>query len=164
MRKVDRRSKVVLSAAGAAFIAVNAGVAYAFWKLTGDGTATAVAGSAIELNLSGVSDDNKPLFPGGTSNLTVTVANDNAFPITVTTLSPGSGKAVADEAHRKAGCVNTGVVITASVHEVAWTVPKNSVGVFRLPDGIKMTNQSDTTCQGATFTIPVQATAISAAS
>jgi hypothetical protein len=161
MRTVDRRSKVVLGIAATAFILVNAGVAYAFWKLSGTGTGSARAGSAIELNLSGVSDDSKPLYPGGTSNLTVTVANDNAFPITVTTLSPGKGKASADESHRRSGCTNTGVVVTKEVNEVSWKVPKNSVGVFRLADGIRMTNHSDTACQGATFTIPVQATAVS---
>jgi hypothetical protein len=164
MRNVDRRSKVVLGVAATAFIVVNAGVAYAFWKLSGDGTATAKAGSALELTLSGVSDDNKPLYPGGTSNLSVTVANDNDFPITVNTLSPGTSRAQADETHRRSGCTTTGVIFTKDVHQVSWTVPKNSVGVFRVADGIQMTNQSDTACQGATFTIEVQATATSAAS
>jgi hypothetical protein len=164
MRKVNRRTKVVLTVAAVAAVAANAGAAYAYWRITGSGTGTAVAGSAIELSLKGRSDDRKPLFPGGTSNLTVTVTNENNFPIRITTVSAGKGRIAADEQHRLGGCQDTGVVVSKDVHTVSWDVPKNTIGVFTVPDGIAMTNESDTACQGAVFTIPVQATGISAAS
>jgi hypothetical protein len=157
MRKVNRRTKVILTVAAVAAVVVNAGVAWAYWRLTGSGTGIAKAGSAIELNVSGVSDDKKPLYPGGKSNLTVTIANDNSFPIKITTLSPGKGSTTADSEHRNAGCRTTGVVVSKDVHEVSWAVPKNTIGVFTLADAIEMSNASDTACQGATFTIPVQA-------
>ena len=162
--KLDRRGKVVLSVAAAAAVLVNAGVAYAYWRLNGSGTSVAVAGTAVELKLQGKSDDSTPLFPGGTSHLTVTVANKNDFPIRITSLSPGPGEVTADSAHREAGCRNTGVVVAQDVIPVSWQVPKNTVGVFTVTDGLKMTNSSETACQGATFTIPVRAAAVSAAS
>lgn len=164
MRKVNRRTKVILTVAAVAAVAVNAGAAWAYWRMTGTGTGVAQAGSVIELSLRGRSDDDKPLFPGGTSDLTVTVTNRNDFPIEITTVSAGAGRTVADEAHRAAGCLNTGVVVAKDVHKVSWQVPRNTIGVFTLPDGIKMTNSSDSACQGATFTIPVQAAGTSAAS
>jgi hypothetical protein len=164
MRKVDRRTKVILGVAAAAAVIANSGVAWAYWRVTGSGTAAAVAGSAIELRLTGRSDADKPLYPGGTSDLTVTVTNDNTFPIKILKVSAGTGRTTADDAHARGGCRNTGVVVASDVREVSWDVPRNSIGVFSVPDGIRMTNQSDTACQGAVFTISVQATGVSAAS
>jgi hypothetical protein len=163
-RKLDRRSKVILSLAAAAAVLVNAGAAYAYWKLNGAGTGVAVAGTAIELKLQGRSDDSRPLYPGGTTNLTVAVTNQNDFPIRITSVAPGGGAVTADAAHREGGCRSTGVVIAADVLPVSWEVPRNTIGVFTVPDGLKMTNNSDSACQGATFTIPVRATGVSAAS
>jgi hypothetical protein len=162
--KLDRRGKVILSVAAAAAVLVNAGVAYAYWRLNGAGTSVAVAGTAVELKLQGKSDDSTPLYPGGTSDLTVTVANKNDFPIRIISVSPGPGDVTADTEHRAAGCRNTGVVVAQDVIPVSWQVPKNTVGVFTVSDGLKMTNSSETACQGATFTIPVRASAVSAAS
>jgi hypothetical protein len=162
--KLDRRGKVILSVAAVAAVLVNAGVAYAYWRLNGAGTSVAVAGTAVELELQGKSDDSTPLYPGGTSDLTVTVANKNDFPIRITSVSPGPGEVTADTGHREAGCRNTGVVVAQDVIPVSWQVPQNTVGVFTVSDGLKMTNSSETTCQGATFTIPVRASAVSAAS
>jgi hypothetical protein len=159
--RLDRRGKVILSVAAAAAVLVNAGAAWAYWSLHGDGDAVAVAGSAIELKLQGRSDDSKPLYPGGTTNLTVTVTNQNNFPVKITSLSPGPGSVAADPDHRNGGCRTTGVVVAEEVITVAWEVPKNAIGVFTVPDGVKMTNSSDSACQGATFTIPVRATGVS---
>jgi hypothetical protein len=162
--RLDRRGKVILSVAAAAAVLVNAGVAYAYWQLNGAGTSVAVAGTAVELKLQGKSDDDTPLYPGGTSDLTVTVANKNDFPIRITSVSPGPGEVTADPEHRAAGCRNTGVVVAQDVIPVTWQVPNNAVGVFTVGDGLRMTNSSETACQGATFTIPVRASAVSAAS
>ncbi|HEX8345063.1 MAG TPA: hypothetical protein VF657_10000 [Actinoplanes sp.] len=162
--RVDRRSKLILAVAAVAGVAVNAGVAWAYWTITGSGTGTAVAGTAIELTLSGRSDAERPLFPGATSDLTVTVTNDNDFPIRITSVTAGAGRTVADDRHAAGGCRNTGVVVSKHVHPVSWDVAENNTGVFTVPDGIRMTNDSDTACQGAVFTIPLTATGVSAAS
>jgi hypothetical protein len=163
-QRLDRRGKVILSVAAAAAVLVNAGAAWAYWTLNGAGTGVAVAGTAIELKLTGRSDDSTPLYPGGTSDLTVTVTNQNDFPIKVTSISPGAGAVTADAAHRDGGCRSTGVVVAQDVLTVSWEVPKNTIGVFTVAGGLRMTNSSDSACQGATFTIPVRATAVSNAS
>ncbi|RZU50162.1 hypothetical protein EV385_1927 [Krasilnikovia cinnamomea] len=162
--RLDRRGKLILGVAAAAAVFVNAGAAWAYWNLSGSGDAVAVAGSAIELKLEGKSDDVRPLYPGGTTNLTVTVTNQNNFPVRITSLSPGSADVTADREHRNGGCRTTGVVVAQDVLRVSWEVPKNTIGVFTVPDGVKMTNASDSACQGATFTIPVRATGVSNAS
>jgi len=162
--RLDRRGKVILSVAAAVAVLVNAGAAWAYWKLGGEGTAVAVAGTTVELTLTGKSDDSKPLYPGGTTNLTVTVTNQNDFPIRITSVSPGDKGVTADAAHRDAGCRTTGVVVAKDVLPVSWDVPKNTIGVFTVPDGVRMTNSSDSACQGATFTIPVRANGVSNAS
>jgi hypothetical protein len=164
MRQLDRRGKLIISVAAAIAVIVNAGAAWAYWSLRGEGQAVAVAGSAVELKLQGRSDDSRPLYPGGTADLTVTVTNQNAFPVKVTSVSPGAGKVTADSDHRDAGCQNTGVLVAQDVVAVSWEVPKNTIGVFTVPDGLRMTNNSDSACQGATFTIPVKATGVSNAS
>ena len=163
MRKgrLDRRGKMILGVAAATAVLANAGAAWAYWALQGDGDAVAVAGRAVELKLQGRSDDSKQLFPGGTSNLTVTVTNQNDFPVKITSLSPGSGTVTADAQHRSEGCRNTGVVVVQAVIDVSWQVPKNTIGVFTVANGLKMTNSSDSACQGATFTIPVRAVGVS---
>jgi hypothetical protein len=163
-QRLDRRGKVILSVAAAAAVLVNAGAAWAYWTLNGGGTGVAVAGTAVELELTGKSDGSVPLYPGGTSPLTVTVTNQNDFPVKVTSIAPGDGAVTADSAHREAGCRTTGVVVAQDVLTVSWEVSKNTIGVFTVPDGLRMTNSSDSACQGATFTIPVRATAVSNAS
>ena len=166
MRKgrLDRRGKVILSVAAATAVLANAGAAWAYWTLQGDGNAVSVAGRAVELKLQGHSDDSKHLFPGGTTNLSVTVTNQNDFAVKITSLSRGSGTVTADPQHRSGGCRDTGVAVVQAVIDVSWQVPKNTIGVFTVPDGLKMNNNSDSACQGATFTIPIRAVGVSDAS
>ena len=159
--RLDRRGKLILSIAAAAAVIVNAGAAWAYWKLDGAGTAVAVAGSAVGLQMHGRSDGSKPLYPGGTTNLTVTVINNNDSQVKITSVAAGAGDVTADAAHREGGCRTTGVVVSPGVLHVAWKVAENTTDVFTVPGGLMMTNSSDSACQGATFTIPVRATGIS---
>ena len=119
-------------------------------------------GWRVELTLPGRSNLNRPLTAGGTGNLTVTLTNDNNFPITITSVSPGQGNVVADEEHRDAGCrEDTGVSLTRTAFAVSWDVPRNTIGAFSIPDGLRMAVSSNKACRGATFTIPVQVSGVS---
>lgn len=160
--RLDARTRSILSAAAVAAIVVNAGAAWAYWKVTTSETASARAGTAVELTLRGRSDLNRPLLPGETGNLTVTLTNDNDFPITITSVSPGPGNVVADDEHRDGGCRdNTGVALTRSAFAVSWDVPRNTIGAFSIPDGLRMDPKSNMDCQGAIFTVPVQVSGVS---
>ncbi len=160
--RLDARTRSILSAAAVAAILVNAGAAWAYWKVTASETGSARTGTAVDLTLRGRSDYNRPLRAGGTGNFTVTLTNDNDFPIRITSVSPGPGNVVADDEHRDAGCrENIGVSLTKPAFAVSWEVARNTIGAFSIPDGLRMDPTSNKACQGATFTVPVLVTGVS---
>ncbi|MEU7902791.1 hypothetical protein [Actinoplanes sp. NPDC049118] len=155
LHRLDARTRSILTGAAAAAVIVNAGAVWAYWRITDSETGRATAGTVVEMNLRARSDLNKALEPGGTGNLTVTVTNDNDFPIRITSVSPGQGNVIADDEHREAGCANTGVIVAQNSVKVRWEVPRNTVGAFTIPDGLAMGPDSDKACAGATFVVPV---------
>jgi hypothetical protein len=79
----------------------------------------------------------------------------------VTLVKPGTGAATVDAPHRAAGCLTSGVSIANPVYSVVWPVARNSTAEYVLPDAVKMTNESDSACQGATFGVPTRLSGIS---
>jgi len=154
-RRLDRRTKVILSGAAVAAVVVNAGAAWMYWRITGSETAQAGAGS-VSMALRARSDLDKPLRPGQTTNIAVTVTNDYDFPIRITSLTPGAGNIVADDEHREAGCRVSAVSVTRPRFDVSWDVQRNTIGAFTVPDGLVMRPDADPSCAGAIFTVPVQ--------
>jgi hypothetical protein len=160
-RRVDRRTRTILSIAAAAAIVVNAGAAWAYWQVTQSRTGPATAGTAVELTLGARNDLNRPLTPGRTGNLTVTVTNEYDFPVRITRVTPGGGNIVADDEHRDAGCTVPAVSMTRPRFDVSWDVAHNTVGAFTIPDGLIMSRSTQRACRGATFTVPVRVTGFS---
>src|SRR4051794_35779333 len=74
--RLDRRGRAILAAAAAVAVVVNAGAVWAYWGVTGSSTGLS-SGTGVQLTLRGRSDYNRPLTPGSTGNLVVTVTNDN---------------------------------------------------------------------------------------
>jgi hypothetical protein len=157
-RRIDRRTQSILAVAAAAAVAVNAGAAWAYWEITGSATDSRAAGTAVELSLRARSDYNKPLTAGHTGNLTVTLTNDYDFPVKISRVLRGNGKVVADDEHSDAGCAPTGVSMTREEFDVAWSVQKNTIGAFTIPNGLTMAADAKPECVGATFTLPVRVT------
>jgi hypothetical protein len=164
LSRLDARTRSILTAAAAAAVLVNAGVVWAYWHITGSETGRAYAGAVVELNLRGRSDLNKPLTPGSIGDLTVTVTNDNDFPIRITSVSPAPGAILADDEHRENGCVDNGVAVGLKSAKVQWNVARNNVEAYTVPGGLTMAATSDPACAGAVFTIPVLVTGIAGAS
>ncbi|GAA3903859.1 hypothetical protein [Actinoplanes auranticolor] len=160
LSRLDARTRSILAAAATAAVLVNAGAVWAYWQITGAETGRANAGTVVELNLRGRSDLNKPLTPGSTGNLTVTLTNDHDFPIRITSVSPASGSIMADDEHRENGCVNHGVTVAQDAFAVRWKVDRNHVGAFTVPGGLAMATKSDPACEGAVFTVPVLVTGV----
>lgn len=154
-RRLDPRTRAILTGAAVAAIVVNAGAAWVYWRVTGSETAHAGAG-AVSMALRARSDLNEPLRPGGTGNITVTVTNGYDFPVRITSLTAGTGNIVADDEHRDKGCTDVRVAITQPRFEVDWEVRRNSIGAFTVPDGLIMRGDADPACAGAVFTVPVQ--------
>jgi hypothetical protein len=53
------------------------------------------------------------------------------------------------------------VTITKSHFAVSWDVPHNMIGAFTVPQALSMRADAAKACQGAVFTVPVQATGVS---
>ena len=165
LRRIDARTRSLLTAAAVAAVLVNAGAVWAYWHITGSQTGHAAnAGAGVELNLRGRSGLSRPLTPGGTGDLTVTVTNDNSFPIRITSVSLGPGAILADDEHRDKGCVDHGVVMVQETAAVRWNVAGNSVGAFTVPGGLRMAPDSDAACASAIFSIPVLVSGVAGAS
>jgi hypothetical protein len=158
--RLDRRTRMILSIAAAAAVVVNAGAAWAYWQITGSKTRPAADAGPVELALRGRSDLNVPLHRGKIGNLTVTVSNDTGYPIRITTVAPGAGNIVADPEHRDAGCTGVVAVLTKPRFDVAWEVEKNAVRVFPVDRALTMRKDAAAACEGATFTVPVQASGV----
>ncbi len=135
----------------ATVIAVGAtsSTAFALWTTTGAGTTSATADRARDLTASPVTVGTNLLYPGATVDAKVTISNPNPWAVTVSTITGGT---VASD--KGTGCdASTGVTFVDQ--RGSFTVPASSSVTFALPGAVSMSNASDSSCQGAVFTIPV---------
>jgi hypothetical protein len=139
---------------------------YAAWTSSGGGTGFAKAASAQNLTTASVTGTTSAtLFPGATGDLVVNVTNPNSYPIKVTSVT-GNGTIAADSGHSTCGQDAqhpTGVTYTDQTG-LSIAVAANSSSQVTLSGSVKMTNASDNSCQGATFSVPVSMAATSNAS
>ncbi|WP_433792077.1 hypothetical protein [Actinoplanes sp. CA-252034] len=160
-RRFDRRARVILAVAALAALLANAGAAWAYWRFNNPaGEHDWTSGTTVEVTLTAISDPGRPLRPGMSGNLTVTVTNQHGVPVRVTEILPGEGAVIADGIHRESGCADPRVEFTRERFPVSWEVPRNTVGAFILNGALSVRAGGDPACQGATFTVPVRATAV----
>ena len=160
-RKLSRGQKLVLGIVAVVALA-GGGAALAAWLATGTGSGAAQATNAEGLVVE-VASTTGQLYPGGTGDIKVKVTNPNDYPVQVTDISStgtidSSGPAACD--------ASTGVsyVDSATTDDLPFTIAANGNQTVTLDGAASMTNASDTTCQGATFTIPITVDGASAAS
>jgi len=79
----------------------------------------------------------------------VTLHNPNPYPLHITSIS-GNGTITAS-----VSACNTSTGVTFTDQTGHWSVPANGQANFVLAGAAHMSNASDNSCQGATFTIPV---------
>lgn len=159
-QRLTARTRSILIVAAVAAVVVNAGAAWAYWRITRAATGLIPASTAVELTVRARSDLNRPLEPGRAGGMTVTVTNDYEFPIQITTVTLGPGAVVADDEHRAAGCTAPGVDFTQRQFAVRWEVPRNTIGAFAVPQGLTMRVDADPTCAGAMFTVPIRVSGV----
>lgn len=134
---------------GAAALLLIGGIAYAAWSALGAGTATAASGTTRVLGVTAAVSGS--LRPGGAADILVTVSNPNSAAVTVTSL------ALAGSVTASAGCTTPGVTVTLP-GSTNLAVPAGGNASLTVSNGLGMTTSSSSDCQGATFTIPLQAT------
>jgi hypothetical protein len=161
MKLLGKRRLIFAAVTVIALVIVSLG--YAAWTSSGNGSGVAKASTAQALT-TGVATAVAGLYPGATAALTVDVTNPNPYPVTVTDVT-GNGTITADASHSTCGQDvghPTGVTYTDQ-HTLSISVPANGSTSASLSNSVHMSNTSDNSCQGATFTIPVSLTGASAA-
>lgn len=130
-------------------VALAGSVAFAAWTATGSGNGYAQATSAQALTTVNATTS-ATLYPGATGDVFVKITNPNPYQVTVTAIN-GNGAITSDKG---AACdASTGVAYTNQTG--SWVVAGGATTQFTLSGAVAMSNASDTTCQGAIFTIPV---------
>lgn len=141
-----------------------AGVAEAAWSTSGSGTATAKATTASALTaVTGSSATATLLYPGMTAgDLVMNVTNPNPFPVTIQSVTVGS--TTPSSVSGGSGCTvaNSGVTF-ANKTGLSLSVAANATAATVIvPGATTMSTSSDNGCQGASFSVSVNFTAVSA--
>ncbi|MDS0139490.1 MULTISPECIES: hypothetical protein [unclassified Amycolatopsis] len=150
MRKISKRSAIVLGAAGAVVVA---GVAYAAWTSTGSGTGSVSSTTSVNSTIT-PAGSGSALYPGGGTDFTVTVDNPNSYPVVVTGISAGSSNAVN-------GCA-AGTVTSAVPADTTGTIAAGGSKTYTLH--ATMNANATDACKSQTFVLPLTATLASNAS
>jgi hypothetical protein len=78
------RRNIIIAGVAAVAVIGSAGAAFAYFTSTGTGTGSGTVGTATALTVSaGIPATTTPLFPGGTQNVTFTITNSGAQPVTL---------------------------------------------------------------------------------
>ena len=136
-------------------VSVAGGIAFAAWTADGTGSGYAQAKTAQAVSTV-TATPVAGLYPGGTSDLKVSVVNPNDYAVKVTAIN-GNGDIASPDSTCNA---SHGVTFTNQTGE--WVVPAKSAGtVITLTGAVAMSNASVTDCSGETFTVPVSIAAAS---
>ena len=147
---------LIVAALAAATVAV--GVGYAAWSIGGSGSGYAKATSASALTLADATAfTSAALYPGATGDLKLRVTNSNSFPVRITAAS-ANGTVTSDKG---AACDASTGVSFANQSGLALDVGAGATATVTVPSSVSMSNLSDTSCQGAVFTVPVSVAAVS---
>ncbi|GAB3158146.1 hypothetical protein [Amycolatopsis sp. NPDC004378] len=145
MRKISKRSAVVLGATGALVVA---GVAYAAWTSSGSGTGSVTSTTSVDSAISPATSGSA-LYPGASTDFTVTVSNPNDYPVVVTSISGGSSALVN-------GTCAAGTVTSDAATAPAGTIAAHGTGTYTLH--AHMSGTADDACKSQTFSLPLTAT------
>jgi hypothetical protein len=161
---MNRKRLVRAAASAAAGMLIAGTVAYAAWTVNGSGTGTASATSAVNLTLSGGSPSSM-LFPAGSADVDTSVSNSNPFTVHISTVSidtsQGTNGFSVDGGH--SGCNLSSLSFTPATNGGSgWNVPASSSIDLDAAGAISMSSAANDSCQGATFTVYLTATAASA--
>jgi hypothetical protein len=142
MRRIQKISIV----GGTVGVLMAGGIAYAAWTSEGQGTGSAIAGSATDLNVS--SAEVSGLYPTVSIPAVVDITNPNPYDVTLSSLEFTG--ATADAGH---STCNAGSVTVADLTALSDVVQKDSGNIVHKDVVVTMSNAATDACQGATFTL-----------
>jgi hypothetical protein len=153
LRSLSARSSRRYATFAVAATVTIAGIAGASWSAQSNGTAKAQAGRLQPVSATPATPTAE-LFPGGSADAALTLTNPNPVAMTVSSIR-GSGPITSDSA----ACDAAGNGVSFTDPAGAWEVANSASLVVNLADAVRMSVDSATECQGATFTIPVSVVA-----
>jgi hypothetical protein len=157
-RRMTRR---ILLALLLVFLALPAGgAAQAYWKASGTGVGSATTGTNVAVTLS-PGTPTATLYPGGQSDVMLSVSNPNMSPVRIGSLALDTGQGTlgfaVDAGH--SGCVLSTLSFTTQTNGGAgWTVPAkvgaaNGTLAITLTNALSMSAAAANACQGAIHTV-----------
>jgi hypothetical protein len=152
MRKITKRSAAII---GATVIAIGGGAAWAAWSVSGSATASASAGTASAVQVTGAVLTG-PLLPGDPTGVSFQVYNPNSFTVDLT------GAGLSGFATTQSGCANSNFVATPTTFAPTTLIAGETKTVV-LAGSVGLKPDADNACQGAPITFTVSVNAESAA-
>jgi hypothetical protein len=154
------RRRLVVICSIAVVVGSTAGGAYGVWRGSGGGAGSASAGTTVAVTLSPGTPSTR-LYPGGQSDVVLTVSNPNTSTVTLSSLgldtSQGAGGLAVDGGH--VGCALSTLSFTRQTNGGAgWSVPAKVAAVngtltLTLTNALAMGPDAANACQGASFTV-----------
>jgi hypothetical protein len=151
----SRRTTIV---ALLAMLLIGASTAVAYWTTGGAGTGSGATGSAAAITLSPGTPTTQ-LYPGGQSDVAVSVDNPNPISVKIGSLSLSTGQGAAGYAVDHPTCSTAALSFTTQTNGGAgWSVPPKVGSVdgsltIDLASSLAMSTSAANACQGATFTV-----------
>lgn len=135
-------------------LAVAAGAA-AYFTSTGAGSSSATVGNASAVTITAGAAPSTELFPGTDGDVTAKISNPNGSAVHIGSLSvaPTEGEYGFDTTGSSCNLSFT----TQTNDGVGWDVPANGSLDLDLADSIHMATTASNLCQGAAFTVYLQA-------
>jgi hypothetical protein len=157
MKATLKSRKARFAAVFAAALVVACG-ALAYFTSAGSGSGTGTAGTAQAVTIS-AGTPTAELYPGGSADVAISISNPNAFTVHIDklTLDSGVGSGGFLATGGTGTCTNPDLSFPDNTNGGAgWDVPPASHG-FDLTGAISMGAGADNGCQGASFTVYLQA-------
>ena len=154
MFKISRQKKI----AGIGVLAAGtlvAGVSFAAWTSNGSGSGTAQSTTSVDSVIS-AGTSAADLYPGAVKSVTISISNPNDYPVKVTSISAGSSGVV------NTSCAAGSVTSDAVASPPATVIAGNGSGSYTIVT--RMIADPDNACKSQSFTLPLTATLVSAAS
>ncbi len=137
-------------------VALVASVAFAAWTATGSGSGYTKATTASALDTVDVSNTTTAqLYPGGTSDVKISIHNPNPYPVLVTSVAAVTPSGADVSSDKGVNCQGLATGVTFATQTVSISVGAGATVSQTLSGAASMSNASDNSCQGAVFTIPV---------
>jgi hypothetical protein len=158
MNKMVRWTQTISigSVVAGTMVALTATAAAAYWSSSGNGTASAQAGSALNPTTSAVASVGTVLVPGGSGNVTIKVNNPNGYPVRLSSVVNQSGGTITGTGGTGT-CTNTDVTFTNQTG-LSNVIAAGGNVTITFANAASMGSNPDQGCQNATITIPVTVT------